>query len=162
MHLILKQTSKINHVDYNLVPRFSPLTIKSIIMTGSKTHICVDTYRKIICWIGLKWHGKILVAFRWKSSLPVLLSYGQQDIFTYSNILQYSSVRPRSNLEIRSGFLWFLTPPFAISPVLEKNMGWEGQRHWFGLGASFSVSNFLLSFNSYLSVVFPHFQMFRI
>lgn len=165
VNLILKKTSKINHVDYNVVARFSPLTIKSISMTGSKTHVCVDTYRKVICWRGLKWLGeKNSMVLGWKSIhqlIPVLFSYGQQ-LSTYNIILQYSSVRPRSDSEIRRGFLCFLTPPFAISPVLVKQEWWEGERHWIGLTASSSVSNFLLSFSSYLSVVFPHFQMFRI
>lgn len=62
------------------------------------------------------------MVFGWKSTFPVLLPYRQQ-FSTYSNILQYSSVRPRSDSEIRSGFLWFLTPLFAISPVLVKQEG---------------------------------------
>lgn len=41
-------------MNYNLAVHFCLLTIKNINMTSSKTHIYVDTYRKIICWRGLK------------------------------------------------------------------------------------------------------------
>lgn len=150
-------------MDYNLAAHFCLLTIKTISMTNSKTHIYIDTYRRIICWRGLKWLKLVppwYLGGKSRYQCCYIMNNNTVHVVIFTNI-------PLCETQewLRNQDCLFVVPNPSICTLLCACEGEEmGRRKacWIGIYPFSFLSSCLFSFNAYLDFVFPHVWMFVI